>query len=290
LITASAFLSSKTLARTSTLFLVLTMLASAKSPAQSQSQTQPQIDPAAPTPTKVMLSLPDAPGFSSGTEATSEFSSSDDDTANAANADDTGFLPGSRHHLHLASRREITIQPGQTAPSLSQGDKVSLGLRESFTLFSVIGWTASAGYSQLTNGSPNFGTDSGAFGERLGATSLRLISQNILGNALFSPIFHDDPRYYKMGSGHNIVARTLYAGTRAVITKSDDGRTRLNYSLLSGHLAGAALTNTYYPSVNRGFEQTAKTFGTSMGGSAFGFVVTEFLDDLLTFAHLQKLE
>jgi hypothetical protein len=67
LITASAFLSSKTLARTSTIFLVLTMLASAKSPAQFQ----PQIDPASPVTTAVMLSLPDAPGFSSDTEATS---------------------------------------------------------------------------------------------------------------------------------------------------------------------------------------------------------------------------
>lgn len=257
------------------------MLASAKSLAQSQ----PQIDPA-PTTTRVMLSLPDAPGFSSGTEATSELSSSDD----AANADDAGFLNGSRHHLHIASRREITIQPGQIAPSLSAHNKTVLGLRESFTLFSVIGWTASAGYSQLINGSPNYGTDSGAFGERLGAASVRLISQNIFGNAIFAPVFHTDPRYYKMGPGHNIVKRTLYAATRTLITKSDDGRTQPNYSLLSGNLAGAALTNAYYPSTNRGFTETAKTFGNSLGGSAVGFIVTEFLDEALTFAHLQKLE
>jgi hypothetical protein len=237
-----------------------------------------------------MLSLPDAPGFSSSTEATSEFSSSDDDPANAANAGDAGFLPGSKHHLHIASRREITIQPGQTAPSLSRSDKVSLGLRESFTLFSVIGWTASAGYSQLINGSPNYGTDSGAFGERLGAASVRLISQNIFGNAIFAPVFRTDPRYYKMGPGHNIVKRTLYAATRTLITRSDNGRAQPNYSLLSGNLAGAALTNAYYPSTNRGFTETAKTFGNSLGGSAVGFVVTEFLDEALTFAHLQKLE
>jgi hypothetical protein len=165
-----------------------------------------------------------------------------------------------------------------------------LGLRESFTLFSVIGWTASAGYSQLINGSPNYGTDSGAFGERLGAASVRLISQNIFGNAIFAPVFRTDPRYYKMGPGHNIVRRALYAATRTLITKSDDGRTQPNYSLLSGNLAGAALTNAYYPSTNRGFTETAKTFGNSLGGSAVGFVVTEFLDEALTFAHLQKLE
>jgi hypothetical protein len=236
------------------------------------------------------LSLPDAPGFaaSSGSPTASSSSAAADlgdssDTDGAAEAE-------ARHHLHIASRRDITIEPGQTAPPLSPHSKVVLGLRESFTLFSFIGWTASAEYSQLLNSSPNYGTDAGAYGERLGATSLRLISQNIIGHAVFDPVFHDDPRYYKMGSGHNIVARTFYAATRTLITKSDDGRAHPNYSLLSGNLAGAALTNAYYPRVNRGFEQTAETFGNSLGGSAFGFVVTEFLDDALKLAHLQKLE
>jgi hypothetical protein len=287
LITAIAFLPSKTLARTSTLFLVLTMLASTKSPAQFQSQFQPQINLAPSTKTTVMLSLPDAPGFSSDSEAR-EFSSSDGDIANPANAGDTGFLPGSRHHLHIASIREITIQPGQIAQPLSPHDKVVLGLTQSFTLFSVVTWTVTAGFSQVTNSSPNFGTDSGAFGERLGAVSVRIISQNIMGHALFAPAFHDDPRYYKMGSGHNVAVRGFYAATRTLITRSNDGSARPNYSLLSGNLAGAALTNAYFPKANRGFGQTAETFGASIGGAAVGFVVTEFLDDALTFAHLRK--
>jgi len=279
LITASAFLTSKTLVKASTLSFVLTMLGSA------QSQLQTKTDP--PTATTATLSLPDAPSFSSGSATASEFSSSNDVTANA---DDEEFFRSSRYHLHLASRREITIQPGQTAPSLRPHDKVILGLSQSFTLFSVIGWTASAGASQVTDSAPNFGTDSGAFGERLGAISLRLISQNIIGHAIFDPVFHDDPRYYKMGSGHNIIKRSLYAATRTLITRADNGRERPNYSLLSGNLAGSMLTNTYYPRLNRGFAETANTFGTSIGGSAVGFVVTEFLDDALKFAHLQRLE
>jgi hypothetical protein len=234
------------------------------------------------------LFLPDAPGFTSSSSATVDSSSATGDLTEPWDADET--VAATRSHLRIASLREITIQPGQTAPLLSTHAKVVLGLRESFTLFSVVGWTASAGFSQLTNGSPNYGTDSGAFGQRLGATSLRLISQNVIGNAFFAPVFHEDPRYYKMGPGHNIAERTLYAATRALITRSDDGRSQPNYSLLSGHLAGAALTNTYYPSINRGFGETAKTFGNSIGGSAVGFVATEFLDDALRFAHLQKLE
>lgn len=233
-----------------------------------------------------MANLPDAPSSSSNGMA----ANSTENIFEVEDAGDATAAPRLRHRHYIASRTDITIEPGQTAPSLTPQDKVSLGLKESFTLFSVVGWLTSAGYSHLTNGSPNYGTDKGAFGERLGATALRNTSENILGNAVFAPIFHDDPRYYKMGRGHNVVKRALYAATRTLITKADDGRPRPNYSLLSGNLVGAILTNTYYPAPNQGFGQTAKTFGTSVGGSAVGFVVTEFLNDALGIAHLKKLE
>ena len=165
-----------------------------------------------------------------------------------------------------------------------------LGLGQSFTVFSLVGWAASAGYSQLTNGTPNYGTDSGAFGMRLGATALRATSQNIIGNAFFAPLFHEDPRYYKLGNGHNPVKRILYAATRAIVTKTDNGSPTPNFSLLAGNLAGAALTNTYYPEINQGYVQTAKIFGSSVGGAAIGFVVDEFLYDALDYAHLQRLK
>ena len=237
-------------------------------------------------PSVASLDLPDAPGFSSADSGTSSSAVED-----GAAAFDPQFLPtGSRRRRRLATRGDITIQPGQTAPFLRPHDKFVLGLEQSFTLFSAIGWVASAGYTQLVNGSPNYGTDSGAFGVRLGATAIRSISQNILGNAIFAPPLHEDPRYYRMGPGHNPLDRAVYAATRTLITKNDSGSARPNISLLGGHLAGAALTNLYYPQSNQGLDQTAKTFGTAIGGAAIGFVVTEFLDDALRVAHLQKFE
>lgn len=239
--------------------------------------------------TAATLSLPDAPGFSPSLTMQDSSHSTDSVSNSPQDVDPTSVANPKRRRL-LSTRKDVTIQPGETAPRLTQHDKVVLGLRQSFTLFSVAGWTASAGYNQLINGSPNYGTDSGAFGERLGATAIRSVSHNIMGNAVFAPLLHEDPRYYKMGTGHNPAKRALYAATRALITRSDDGRARPNYSLISGNLAAAALTNTYYPDMNRGFEESAKTFGNSMGGSAIGFVVTEFLDDALGAVHLKKLE
>jgi hypothetical protein len=249
----------------------------------AQAQTQPRLLAA----TNAMLSLPDAPEVSSSTSSTDESSGSGNETDSFANPVGDAFNPASVKRKILATRSDITIYPGQVAPPLSAHDKEVMGLKQSFTLFSLIGWTTSAAYTHLVNGSPNYGTDSAAFGERLGAAALRNTSQNIFGNVVFAPLFHEDPRYYKMGKGHNVVKRVAYAATRAIITRADDGHATPNYSLVAGRLFGSALTNAYYPDTNRGFSQTAQTFGTSMGGAAIGYVVTEFLDEALEIVHLK---
>jgi hypothetical protein len=245
--------------------------------------------------TTAALSLPDSPGFVARTESSSSNAGmSDPDLSDAGVAgmdDDDSSSKNPIRMLHKTlSHHNITIEPGQTVPVLTAHQKRILGLEQSFTVFSAVGWVASAGYGHLFNGSPNYGTDSGAFGMRLGATAVRATSQNIFSNAVFAPLFHEDPRYYKLGNGHNPIKRVAYAATRAMVTRRDDGTSSVNYSLLAGNLAGAVLTNAYYPQLNQGFGQTAKTFGTSVGGSAVGFVVSEFLYDALYYSHLRALE
>jgi hypothetical protein len=189
-----------------------------------------------------------------------------------------------KHSAHLA----MTVAPNEIAEPMPVRDKIVGGLGDSVSLFAATGWVASAGYSHLTNGSPNYGTDKGAFGQRLGAAAIRNVSQDIFSDCLFAPVFHQDPRYYIMGRGHNILKRAVYAGTRAIIGRTDGGHTTPNFALIAGNAAGAALTVTYYPAKNTTFSEVAETFGGSMGGSALGFVVTEFIGDALQYAHLKK--
>ena len=167
-------------------------------------------------------------------------------------------------------------------------DKIVGGLRDSVSLFSVAGWLGSAGWEHLWNSSPNYGTDSGAFGERLGAATLRGISEGVFTDSLFAPIFHEDPRYYVMGPGHNFFKRAIYAGTRTIITRTDSGHSTPNLALLAGNFAGSALTIPYYPAVNTSFKEVCITFGGSVGGSAVGFVVNEFIVDALVQLHIKK--
>jgi hypothetical protein len=182
----------------------------------------------------------------------------------------------------------MTIAPNEIAKPMPVRDKVVGGLADAVSLFAATGWVASAGWSHLTNSSPNYGTDKGAFGQRLGATAIRNVSQDISKDCLFAPVFHQDPRYYIMGRGNNILKRGVYAATRAFVGRTDSGHPTPNFALLAGNAAGAALTVTYYPAKNTTFSEVAGTFGRSVGGSALGFVVTEFLGDALQYAHLRK--
>jgi hypothetical protein len=223
--------------------------------------------------------IPDSPGFL--------FSNSDSSTS-SPNPGSDSFDPAAKPVFKHASHLRLTVYQGEIATPMSVSDKVRGGIKNSVSLFSITGWLASAGYEQVTNGSPNFGTDAGAFGERLGFGAIHGISNGVFSNSLFAPIFHEDPRYYVMGPGHPFLKRLVYAGTRVLITRTDSGHSTPNFALFAGNAGGAALTVTYYPAHNTTFSEVSRTFGTSLAGSAFGFVVDEFLIDALVDLHLKK--
>jgi hypothetical protein len=222
------------------------------------------------------LDIPDSPGHL--------FSSSN----GSADPDSASFDPASKPVFKHAPHLHLVVLPGEIADPMTVRYKVVAGLKNSVSLFSVTGWITSAGYEQLTNGSPNYGTDAGAFGQRLGIGAIHGISNGVFSTSLFAPIFHQDPRYYVMGPGHPMLKRLVYATTRCIIGRTDSGHSTANFALFAGNAAGAALTVTYYPAQNTTFSEVTRTFGTSLGGSAFGFVVNEFLVDALVDLHLKK--
>ncbi len=231
------------------------------------------------------LDLPDSPGvlFSSS-------SSSTDAATNSADPSDASFgqtptaPQRAKHALHL----QMVVKPDEIADPMTVSDKIEGGLKDSVSLFSALGWLFSAGYEQLTNGSPNYGTNSEAFGKRFGAAVARDTSETIFSESLFAPLFHQDPRYYIMGPGHPFFKRLVYSGTRTIITKNDNGHLAPNFSLIAGNAAGSALTIVYYPAINTTSTQVLETLGTSLGGSAVGYVVDEFIVDVLIDLHLKK--
>jgi len=228
--------------------------------------------------------LPDAP------TPTSSSSAEGSAVLDASHADfaDQHTLAG-RPNQQFASRYATTIQPGQTAVEMHGMEKAFYGIHESTSPTQFAGEILSAGWSHIINSGPHYGTDSGAFGQRLGAAALRGTIQNIATDAVFSPMFHDDPRYYVMGPSQPFFKRATYAATRVLTTRSSHSMDqRLNTPLILGYLAAAGANNLYYPKDDRGVSETFTGFGTSLVGAALGFEVSEFLDDALKAVHLRK--
>ncbi len=261
------------------LITICTLLVSASLSAKAQSAATPDTPPSADQDVRATLELPDAP---SAVLATSSSSADQDipparDTSSSAGAT-VATLPE-------ASRTQRYPKPGQTAPILTPGDKFHIALRGAVSPYAAFGWLSAAGYEHLTNTSPNWGTDRGAFGQRLGDAALRASSEDFLSDGVMASLFHQDPRYYRLGPGHNVLARAAYAATRPIITRTDHGRTMPNFALMVGNLSGSAITNAYYPQQNRGFEQTLQTFGSGLAGSAIGDGIIEFFGTILVDHH-----
>lgn len=188
----------------------------------------------------------------------------------------------------IAQRRTMTIPSDWHAQRLTARQKVNAGLQDLYSVESVGSWFLAAGWEQLLNGAPNYGTDKGAFGERLGAAALRGTSQNLFSEVILAPLLHEDARYYVEGPKYGLIHRTVYSVTRPFITRNDEGKSTINGALLLGYAGSAALTPTYYPTINRNFKDVASVYGGGIGGAALGFFISEFSQDAFRALHLSR--
>lgn len=187
---------------------------------------------------------------------------------------------GSVDHASYAKRQWAQyVDPGEHVPRLTAREKMAFWLHEEARPWSLGPALLSAGYGQLTDDAPQYGTDSGAFGERLGAALLRQASFRFFSSSLFPALDGEDPRYYRKARG-SVKARALWAGERALITQRDSGETSVNFSLIVGHLAASALTAAWYPQPSVSKRVVMETWTTSIAGAAGNNLFLEFWPDV----------
>ena len=241
--------------------------------------------------------LPDSPGYLMQAAAQPEgpqlASSSADAPAASTPADNAGnapaatapvspIYPGSHPYYHRVIKPDMGPQP------LSSGQKFGLATRASISGMSFASNFISAGWSHLNNSRPHYGSDKGAFGERLGAAKLKQTGENFLSYGIWASAFHEDPHYYIMGPTHPIKNRAFYAATRVFITRKDSGGTGVNYAKLVGLACSNALVNTYYPDRDRGLKASVTAYGTNLLTTAAITELDEFLPDVLHLVHHKK--
>lgn len=180
------------------------------------------------------------------------------------------------------------IMPDMRAQTITARDKVIIGLKGTYSPMNFSGIIFAAGYQQLRDGQPNYGTDRGAFGERLGAAGIRGTTQGVFTDSVFAPLLHEDPRYYVEGKQYGVMHRAFHALTRPLITRTDSGRQTINGAQLLGYAASTALNNAFYPQSNRNVKDNLEAYAGSIGGSALSSLLIEFTASMWHTLHLGR--
>jgi hypothetical protein len=134
-----------------------------------------------------------------------------------------------------------------------------------------------AGIEQATNEFSGYGQGWEGYGKRYGAGLADSSIGGMLGGAVFPVLFHQDPRYFYMGTGTKW-HRALYALSTAVIARGDNGKWQPAYAGVLGDFASGAISNLYYPASNRnGAGLTIENGFLAVASDAVGNLLQEFV-------------
>jgi hypothetical protein len=169
--------------------------------------------------------------------------------------------PNFDHYEPLTSREKFKIA---SEDSLDPG---------TFALSAVFG-----GLGQVTDANKSFGQGVAGFGRYFGASYGDLLIGNYMSEAVYPSILHQDPRYFRRGTGSGS-SRFAYAISQVFWTHRDSGGTQFNYSEWFGNSTAVAISNAYYPD-HRGAGSSMSKLGMQIGLDAVGNVLKEFWPDL----------
>ena len=171
------------------------------------------------------------------------------------------------------------ISTDEKLPPQSAKEKFVTATEDSFDYSSVFIPALLAGYSKITNATPEFGTGVAAYGRYFWHSAVDQTSENYLVEFVVPTLTREDTRYYTLGRG-SFLKRAGYALSRAVVTRSDSGREVFNLSEVVGAGAAAGLSNLYYPSPERTVGNTGKQWGLDVAIDGASFAAKEFWPDI----------
>jgi len=170
--------------------------------------------------------------------------------------------------------------PDRKTQPLTTKQKFALVARQTYDPVTILTAAAGAGLSQAEDGDPKYGPGGVGYAKRFGAAMADLSSQSFFSGAVLASVLHEDPRYFREGAQYGFWNRLGYAVSRVVITRTDAGGDRFNYSGIFGMAMGIALSNAYYPDPSVNGRETAQRFGTSLLSNAISNLLPEFWPDI----------
>jgi hypothetical protein len=183
----------------------------------------------------------------------------------------------------------LTVKSTDTLPPLTTKQKFSVTARSTFDVGQYLFFGGLAGISQAENADPGYRQGGVGYAKRFGLALADGTTENLLTSAIVPSMFHQDPRYYRLGTG-SVLHRTGYALSRIFVTRSDSGHTQFNVSEILGSAAAAGLYNTYHPASDRTLANALATWGMQIGYDTGFIVIREFWPDARRRAAAQNAQ
>jgi hypothetical protein len=162
--------------------------------------------------------------------------------------------------------------------TLTPKEKFSIAVEDNFDRGTYMLASGFAGYGELGDSTPSFGHGVKGYARYWAASYTDLAVGNVMTEAIYPVILHQDPRYFRRGTGSGW-SRLGYAAGQIFVTHSDAGATQFNFSEILGNMTAVGISNAYYPD-NRDVPDNALKFGIQIGTDMTGNILKEFAPDL----------
>jgi len=172
------------------------------------------------------------------------------------------------------------VYDSKNAVPLTPKLKFQMAYKVAVDPVSIFGAATLAAINQAAD-TPDYQQGWKGYGQRFGAAYTDGVTDILFGGAILPTIFHQDPRYFYQGTG-TVKSRLRHALANPFICRGDNGKNQINISSMGGDLISAAISNTYYPSSNRGPSLVFGGFAISTAEREVSSVVQEFVLRKLT--------
>lgn len=186
-----------------------------------------------------------------------------------------GIIPNYRTFPSLAHYKPLTT-----------GEKFKIATQDSFDRGTFLLAAAFGGEGQLTRSNPSFGDGVSAYASYLATSYADFVIGDYLTEAIYPTLLHQDPRYFRRGTGSGM-SRLGYAVGQIFWTHKDSGGMQFNYSEIIGNSTAVAISTAYYPE-GRDVSSAVSKLSAQIGVDMASNILKEFSPDIyrkLTHKH-----
>lgn len=177
----------------------------------------------------------------------------------------------------MPNYRAVSADTVPVPPTPKEAFRVATENTFDYSAFVFVGVTSLLAEGTETH--EEFGQGMAGFGRYYWRGFLDKADGNYMVDFLFPTFLHEDERYYAMGKG-GIVKRSVYAGTRILITPNYKGHNTFNAAEIFGRGISQAISLTYYPSSTQTVGGFTSKYAYAVGRDALTNVFRELWPDI----------